>query len=568
MSVADVMAKHRRLAAPRQDGGVLAVPNFSELPGLIASNIVARQAASVDIQGRDLLALSRQARRQLLADAVAFTKQYRDSTFHAPREGAIARSVMSTMGDTPVEVPILLAGHQPQLFHPGVWCKNFALSRLAQEQGAVAINLLIDSDAVRTTSSRVPGGSLQQPTLASVPFDAPPDAGIPYEECAVHDRDVLASFGRRAAETIAPLVPNPLVGDYWPLVVDRARVTGNLGLALAQSRHMLEEQWGAATLELPQSHCCRGEPFFYFVTHLLAHLPRLWEVYNSSLAEYRRAQRIRSASHPVPDLEADDEWLEAPLWVWTADNPRRRPLFVRSRGDNLVLSDRIKQWPLEVMPEGTAERAAAQLADYARDGLRLRTRALVTTMYARLLLSDLFIHGIGGSKYDELTDLLIERFFGLAPPEYATISATIRLPLPHPTVDAGSLGELDHRIRQLSHHPEVFLGRQQHRITNGNGDPWPLIERKQHWLSQPQLPETAAARHRELKSINESLWPWVQAEAAALQTQRDDLQQKLRSAAILNSREYDFCLYPAEMLRDFMCEQLSRQIALTRTSPG
>ena len=32
------------------------------------------------------------------------------------------------------------------------------------------------------------------------------------------------------------------------------------------------------------------------------------------------------------------------------------------------------------------------------------------------VLSDLFIHGIGGAKYDELTDEIIRRFFGIEPP--------------------------------------------------------------------------------------------------------------------------------------------------------
>ena len=45
-------------------------------------------------------------------------------------------------------------------------------------------------------------------------------------------------------------------------------------------------------------------------------------------------------------------------------------------------------------------------------GCKVRSRALTTTLFARLLLADLFLHGIGGGKYDELTDELMRRFFG------------------------------------------------------------------------------------------------------------------------------------------------------------
>ena len=43
------------------------------------------------------------------------------------------------------------------------------------------------------------------------------------------------------------------------------------------------------------------------------------------------------------------------------------------------------------------------------------------------MLSDLFIHGIGGAKYDELTDQIICRFFGFEPPGFVALSATQRL---------------------------------------------------------------------------------------------------------------------------------------------
>ena len=44
-------------------------------------------------------------------------------------------------------------------------------------------------------------------------------------------------------------------------------------------------------------------------------------------------------------------------------------------------------------------------------------------MYARVVLGDLFLHGIGGGKYDELTDAIVGRFLGVAPPEFAVVTA-------------------------------------------------------------------------------------------------------------------------------------------------
>ena len=49
-------------------------------------------------------------------------------------------------------------------------------------------------------------------------------------------------------------------------------------------------------------------------------------------------------------------------------------------------------------------------------------------MYLRMMVADLFVHGIGGGKYDQVTDCIIEEFFGLKPPPLAVATATMKLP--------------------------------------------------------------------------------------------------------------------------------------------
>ena len=74
--------------------------------------------------------------------------------------------------------------------------------------------------------------------------------------------------------------------------------------------------------------------------------------------------------------------------------------------------------------------AVERLAELAGRSVRLRTRALTTTMFCRYLLGDLFIHGIGGAKYDELGDSIARRFFAINPPGFLTLSLTLWLGLP------------------------------------------------------------------------------------------------------------------------------------------
>ena len=78
-------------------------------------------------------------------------------------------------------------------------------------------------------------------------------------------------------------------------------------------------------------------------------------------------------------------------------------------------------------------------------------------MYARLFLCDLFIHGIGGGKYDEVTDAIIRRYYGVEPPAYLVLSATLLLPLPHSSATPGDCHRLHREQRDLFYNPQRHL---------------------------------------------------------------------------------------------------------------
>ncbi|MGD0517592.1 MAG: hypothetical protein ABSA26_08665, partial [Thermoguttaceae bacterium] len=366
--------KHfRRLHAPRENHSAVVHPAWNRVSDLIGENISLQSQSDYDVQGRKLSVIRRQARLELLEAARSWTAAYCN---------------VGPMPDSPSGL-IFLGGHQPQIFHPGVWLKNFALGRLAEQHRAIAVNLIVDSDAISSTSLRVPGGSAENPSAAQVAFDRP-DPAIPYEERRVEDRALFDSFGRRVRKQLNQLIPHPLMEKFWPLAIGQSKETGRLGAGIARARHLIEAQWGLTTLEIPQSRVCELESFHWFVAHLLVRLDKFSAVYNEAVREYRRLYRIRSASHPVPDLAADGQWLEAPFWIWSKDNPRRKRLFAKHAGNEMLLTDRQDiNARLPLSAESDASRAVEQLADLGRRGVKIRSRALITTLWARLALGDL-----------------------------------------------------------------------------------------------------------------------------------------------------------------------------------
>jgi hypothetical protein len=171
-------------------------------------------------------------------------------------------------------------------------------------------------------------------------------------------------------------------------------------------------------------------------------------------------------------------------------------------------------------------------------------------MFARLVLSDIFIHGIGGAKYDQLTDAIVRRFFGVEPLEYVVATATLKLPLPRRSVEEADVARIDRMLRELRYHPELYV--------DGDAAARQLVAEKRRWIARQALPHERRARHAAVERINRALSELLRDRRAQLVDERNELRSLWRKQTILNSREYAFCLFPAETLRTRLLE-LSRQ---------
>ena len=127
--------------------------------------------------------------------------------------------------------PLLLAGHQPELFHPGVWIKNFALNRLAREHGAVPLNLVVDSDTAKSAAIHLPDGD----HLTAVPYDRW-QSDVPFEEHGVEDEELFATSPERTAQWSKTWPFVPMLPAFWRDALEQVRRTPLLGERLAAAR--------------------------------------------------------------------------------------------------------------------------------------------------------------------------------------------------------------------------------------------------------------------------------------------------------------------------------------------
>ena len=373
---------------------------------------------------------------------------------------------------------------------------------------------------------------------------------VPYEDQTVQDEALFASFADRVRSTLGSLVDDPVLGDFWPRVLGKVGATDRVGLRFALARREVEAEWGVPNVEVPLGRVCESESFLWFASHLLAHLPRFQATHNAALARYRAAYGIRSKNHPVPALARQGEWLEAPFWAWRADAPRRRPLMARMLSRSIQLRIAGEDHPFIELPLAADRDACCAVEDLQSlpdRGIRLRTRALTTTMFARYLLGDLFVHGIGGAKYDELGDEVARGFFQLEPPAFLTLSLTHWMGLEDDPASVDQLRAVERSIRDLEWNPDRHLP-----------DPRPegaraAFEAKWSAIAGEVLTHRQRVdRLRAIREANLELSRWTSSARSRLASDRDRLRGGLKLNAVARSREYAFPIHGEARLRRAM----------------
>jgi hypothetical protein len=415
----------------------------------------------------------------------------------------------------------------------------------------LAVNLVVDNDISGAAAIRYPRKNSGTASIGLVPIDDPHHA-IPHEARPVVNQARFESFGATAVAAMnncyqdwSAAAQPALVEKLWPEVIAAQSALGknaSLGAVLAAGRHRLEARLGLRTLEIPVSLLAKTQAFAQFAADIIIQQETFNTSYNTRLAEYRKVHKIRSMAHPVPSLERDGQWLEAPFWIWSQQQPTRRRLFVKARGRSVELTDR-NGWQRQT----DTKQLTQTLFDSNQTDIAIRPRALTTTMFCRLMLCDRFLHGIGGAKYDQLTDLIASDMFGVPLPPFSTLTASVHLPLNQPLVTRADQSTIAHQIRERHFHPETFVDR-----TSATAA---TIAQKQAAIADDSL--SRRERHEQIARANEQLRPFLAGEVKQLQQQLAELPDQIRSSQIANSREYSFCLFP-----DSLTEEL-RQMAST-----
>jgi hypothetical protein len=456
-----------------------------------------------------------------------------------------ARDFSSRLGVSARDVPdapelIVVTGHQPELYHPGVWVKDFLLDRLAVESGAAAVDLVVDSDGFDSVGIHSP--CLRPEVRVCSAYLAVGERDGCFACATVPSREDLREFRLAGEEQLATL-PAPAISHHFARFCDELEASApaarNLAELVTMARRRYEAPAGTGYLELPVTSMSRSHAFATFVVDLALDAERFAGVYNRALTSYRERTGTRSAAQPFPDLGVEPGRVEMPLWVLDRG---RRTVWVRTGGQPaLMVGDDLL---CEIGPDPA--RAADLLVD---SGVALAPKALALTLFSRMFVADLFIHGVGGGRYDQVTDEVTRGYYGVDAPPYVVASLTMYLPLGAQVVGEDELDAVSMALNRLAQNPDQMLGEVEFDSEEEAERAEVLVAEKQDMVRAIALPgadkKALGARIRE---VNADL-------TALLAPIKDDLTERqaeltrLRGARdILTDRTYPFCFWdPGEI---------------------
>jgi hypothetical protein len=513
--------------APRGNREYATWPAVSEMPALVERN-------------REIL---RQRRGKVLGVSIAdFTANCRRELLDAARAYA-AKMHLPCPADS--HGPIIATGHQGEFYHAGVWIKNHLAFSLARFLGGASLNLVVDNDVPKHLGLVLPdlAGEAPRRVLASL-GEIQPD--LAFEEYASDFPDP-EGFTRVALKAAA----GTPFEDSARSLVGRIVSTRGRGASIADVNTLVRTQYereaGVISFELPVSVMCGTDTFLAFALSICLDAGAFASAHNEALRRFRQENHVRYAMNPIPDLALVPR-CETPFWVWKRGQRRQR-LFAAADGSALKLFD--SGGELVTVSTRDLDDVAGFRRTLARDGLKIRPRAVSLTLFARLFGCDLFVHGIGGAKYDEVTDRIVEGFYDCPAPSYAVSTATMHLPWGFSPIDECERTVLTRKLRDIKHNPERLVTAQEEESGAR------VARKRQIVASAPSTAEGRRAKWLEIRAINEALAGRLASIDKDARLRLEELDRDTLRDEVAFSREYSCFLVGAEAVSAFYREALA-----------
>ena len=326
---------------------------------------------------------------------------------------------------------IIVTGHQLDFFHCGIIAKEKQASEIAQSHNGIALSLVLDHDphSLNFDFPYVLNYNLEQ-RISTYRFFLG-NIFLNNAKLTGSTRDKWLRILKKLQTNIQRYLPENTLAqaiNSIEILKENAKEGVDLVDYVVSSRMADLSRNNFSINPIKTSELCKTESWNIFVESILRDADRFRKIYNKAVRSYRTTHSIKNHAQPVPDLASN----ELPFWIIDKNGQSRSKLYTEAPINDHIMKSHI-------MP-----------------------RAITLSLFVRLFLSDIFIHGKGGEKYDQVTNAIIEEFYGIPVLPFLVKSADIYLsPDKNSSLftikNLPTLTEWEKQYRFFIYHPETFL---------------------------------------------------------------------------------------------------------------
>ena len=541
---------------PEKNGEFICIPSLNLIPQLIKSNKEKFKAYNFTIGDEDFHNLRDKIRKKVIQLSEEFTANLG------------IRSHLYNNADT-----IVQTGHQPIFYHPGIIIKNLILNKIGMMEGINAINLIVDTDNFEEIAVNIPDYrdciKIDEEVLLSNQHP------IPYEFSAPPLQEAFNLF----IESIKNHLSHPqfknLHDNFNRYINKMSDVQNNfktLSEFMTVIRRIYEDEIESKYLEIPLSYICNTDEFLLFFLSIAMESEKFTSIYNCHLERYRKEHKLRYPVNPFPDLKADGKKIELPFWYF--HNNKRDEIFVEC---NIEMVNIYFGRENEIRLKRTEIDKGIKILK--KGNIKIRPKAIILTLFNRMFVSDAFIHGVGGAKYDRITDNIIRDFYNVEPPDFVTASLTLYPDIikgqdkqpPQSPLTKGELKgvvpfikeelqenikKLEKKLRDMRYNPERYskdnvLLREKENLVSlmeiASASPRNDICEFCHSDPESSSREESRFTKKEisikLKEINERIYQKIKPAVEGVESEMKILKKKQEELEVIQRRDYPYFLF-------------------------
>ena len=460
---------------------------------------------------------------------------------------------------------IIQTGHQPVFFHPGIWIKNIFLNELLKSpflDRCLGLNVILDNDLCKELSLPLPalsesgGLRLEKINFLSTAQD------LPFEECSLPSLKLINEFTENIINRIKPLENKNILNNFINFsrclensfcLCNQNYCDSNLGEFLGMARRLYENEVNPVYLELPFSQICNIDELLSFFLEIIKNIESFSGIYNKKLEEYRKLFKIRNRANPSPNLVIKENLIEVPFWIWRSRDNRRKIYILKEQDKIYLYNDSYGK--IFLLDKYDSKSLFSLKTILKEQGLKIRPKALLLTLYNRLFISDLFIHGLGGAKYDLVTDEIIREFFKVKPPHFLVMSSTLLLDFKsYYSSSRLKVSSLKKKIRDLEFNPERYISEMnlpEETLTQIQE----IVSKKDTLIQKIRGVLTPAEKRKiseEIKFLNKSMGEKFEPLKYELNRKIEEEEERIKQSKIYNFREFPFCFFTAKILQNLL----------------